>query len=159
MVAVTPVVAMMIATLGLLVLARIFVQRFWFAIFLSLGFGFLGGIIWMARITNSQISDWLYFGMSYLPLAFCFFHFNNLGETSIRFRMIHECVARKGTIEIQELKKDYNPQKIVDLRLNRLLAGQKIVERNGKLFPNSQFLMIMVHVIYGVKGLVFGKSD
>lgn len=163
LVSMSPLIGLAIAAISLGIVARMISGRFWLSIFLSIGIGLMAGFSLLAFATiraqySAGIFDYLYFMLTYGGLSFCFFHFNNLGETSIRFRIIRECLRNNNRIALGNLRSLYGSDQIVELRLKRLLLSKKITIKSDRYFANSILFVIMTKLIYGTKRIIFGRE-
>ena len=75
-------------------------------------------------------------GLTYLSLAYFYvFGFYNLGESARRIRLLIELrSAGDRGMTLDEILAVYNARMIVEARLQRLLSGGQVVEREGRYF-------------------------
>ena len=149
----SPVFALAVATLGLFVMARLLPARLWMAEFLCLGIGAAAAAALLYRC-HARPHDYAYFVLAYVPLGFCFFQFNNLGETSIRFRMIRECLERGGQIELKELRQIYDSKELMRLRMERLETSGNVAWKEDRMVLQSAVLRLISHVVSALRWLL-----
>lgn len=95
----------------------------------------------------------------YLGLAYAFFNFINLGQSSIRIRVFRECLHRGGFIRNDELRAIYDEDAIRDGRLDRLVRGGHISLDKGRWrLANSRLVPVAV-AIAAIKRLVLGRTS
>lgn len=97
--------------------------------------------------------------LSYASLSYCYFHFVNLGQSSIRVRIYSELVDNPMGLEIDALKKDYNEIKLVETRLQRLTSSGDVVESNGRYFVGRYRLVVVSRALLFAKQLILGKKS
>lgn len=95
--------------------------------------------------------------LNILCFAYIFFHFNNMGETARRIRILRELHNVKQ-MSIQALLKNYDSTEQVKLRLQRLLKSNQLKENNGKLFIGSNTLVYISLMIELLKKITIGSS-
>lgn len=91
-------------------------------------------------------------------LGYCYFHFINLGETGRRIRIVRE-LLNAGGLSMEGLLQRYNTSDMVEIRLTRLLNSGQIIERNGMLFIQSQFLLRASRIMVLMKKIILGKTS
>lgn len=80
---------------------------------------------------------------AYLALAFCYFNFVNLTVASLRIRMLEEMLDSPGPLPQAALLDRYDSSTVAALRIDRLLRGGHLIERNGRLHRGRlQFLLV-----------------
>jgi len=97
--------------------------------------------------------------LTYGTLSYCYFHFVNLGQSSIRIRIYAEIAASPGGLSIHDLARDYNEEALMDLRLRRLAESGDIIERNGRYFVGRRRLIHIARAIFAAKLLVLGRKS
>lgn len=108
----------------------------------------VGGITWAGVARDAQtVGDAVaLFGMNitaYLALAFCYFNFVNLTVASLRIRMLEEILDSPGPLPHATLLGRYDSSSVAALRIDRLLRGGHVIERNGRLHRGRlQFLLV-----------------
>jgi len=94
----------------------------------------------------------------YVCFAYVFFHFNNMGETARRIRLLTELAEAPSGLALDELVVRYSAREIVDRRLERLLASGYASEAGGKLCAEKGSVMLVVRVIWLFRVLLFGRK-
>ena len=69
-----------------------------------------------------------------LGFAFCYFNFVNLTIASLRIRVLEEIADSGGWLPRAALLDRYGTGSVADIRLERLVGGGHLVERNGRLY-------------------------
>lgn len=95
----------------------------------------------------------------YLGLAYAFFNFINLGQSSIRIRVFQECRQRGGFIRHEELRGIYDEDAIRDGRLERLTRGGHIALDKGRWRLASSRLVPVAVAVAATKVLVLGRRS
>jgi hypothetical protein len=97
--------------------------------------------------------------LSYAGLSYCYFHFVNLGQSSIRVRIYSELVDNPMGLEIGALKQDYNETTLVETRLQRLTSSGDVVESDGRYFVGRYRLVVVARILFFAKQLILGKES
>lgn len=96
--------------------------------------------------------------VTYGILSYGYFHFNNLGETARRIRIMREFIESDG-MSFEELLLKYNAKEMMRLRLGRLeRAGQIIISEDGQVSLNANFVLGMARVIVLLKTILLRKN-
>ena len=80
-------------------------------------------------------------------------------ESSIRIQVLREIIGSGGRLSKTALADRYNDDRLVRLRLSRLLNAEAIVERDGYLFVVSKPLVALARIFRLLKVLVTGRSS
>lgn len=94
----------------------------------------------------------LYGGFGYV-----YFHFNNMGETARRVRLVRELDRVPEGLNMGELLARYAAREVIDRRIGRLLASGQIVERDGRLHLGNPSVLAMARMVGVAKRLVHGR--
>ena len=169
---------MLVATLPIAafvasVIAHVVVSRLWprlprhHGLLLGVVAGFavlaaLGTTVWPPGPAHGdRVAYPLLWGIAYLGLAYSYiFGFFNLGESARRIRLLielHEAGDRGLTLD--ELLAAYNARIILGLRLERMLTGGQIVERDGRYFIGSRFMLATARLFVGLKLVFLGARS
>ncbi len=97
--------------------------------------------------------------LSYGGLSYCYFHFVNLGQSSIRVRIYSDLADNPLGLEIETLKQAYNESTLVVSRLQRLTSSGDIIERNGIYFVGKYRLVVVARILFFAKQLILGKKS
>ncbi len=95
----------------------------------------------------------------YACLGFLFFNAVNVGEASIRVRILRELMAADGAIAEAELLSRYNDRTILSNRLARLLENGQIRRQDGRYFLEPGKLLLIAKLIRVVKYLLFRRTS
>ena len=93
-----------------------------------------------------------------LYAAFCYvyFHWNNMGETARRIRMLRELAAAPEGLTFQDMVRRYSAREILARRLERLAAAGQIGESNGRLLLTGSAVLMAARLVGLAKRIVFG---
>lgn len=97
-------------------------------------------------------------GGLYSALWYCFFHFVNIGEASLRVRILEELKNRGGSLSHAELQGLYNAQAIVDARLKRLTESGEVELTNGFYRIRKPRLLLAAKGIHFFRVLLHGRQ-
>jgi len=92
----------------------------------------------------------------YLALAFGYFNFVNLTIASLRIRLLGEIAAAGGSLQRSALLQSYNTGKVIALRIERLVRGGHLRERNGRYFIGKKRFLLVARVYNVMRRLVIG---
>ena len=93
-----------------------------------------------------------------LAFAFGYFNFVNLTVASLRIRILEELADAGGRLPRSVLLDRYGTESVADLRLERLVGGGHLVERNGRLHTGRLHFLIVARIFDCLRGLVFGTA-
>jgi hypothetical protein len=93
-----------------------------------------------------------------LAFAFGYFNFVNLTVASLRIRILEELADAGGRLPRAELLDRYGTASVADLRLERLVAGGHLVERNGRLHTGRLQFLLVARIFDGLRWVIFGPS-
>jgi hypothetical protein len=95
---------------------------------------------------------------TYAILSYGYFHFNNLGETARRIRILREFIISDG-MNFEELRGKYSSKEMMKLRLDRLVrAGQIVISEDGQIKLNGNLVLGMARVIVLLKIILLKKK-
>jgi hypothetical protein len=134
----------------------------------SLTFGFIDGLIvamvvsgWGVGAMMIRPQDRIGFVvlnlLTYLALAFGYFNFVNLTVASLRIRLLEEIREAGGALPADALKAAYNSREVVAIRLQRLVEGGHLVEKNGRLHSGRLPFLIVARMFDGLHWFIFGR--
>ncbi len=135
--------------------------------YVSLTRGFFVGFAAMAATTaagvvrmQAGIADGTGFGLlnllTYLALAFGYFNFVNLTIASLRIRLLEEILDAGGGLSAERLGAAYNASSVVGLRLDRLVRGGHLVERDGRLVIGRRRFMVVARIFDFLHWFIIG---
>jgi hypothetical protein len=94
-----------------------------------------------------------------LGFAFGYFNFVNLTIASLRLRMLEEIADGGGRMPRQALMDRYGTAHVIDLRLERLVRGGHLIERNGRLYTGRLQFLAVARIFDMLRGLIFGPTS
>lgn len=92
----------------------------------------------------------------YLVFCYVYFHWNNMGETARRIRMLRELAAAPEGLTFEEMVARYSAQEILERRLERLTAADQISETDGRLVLTSRSVLLSARLVGLAKQVIFG---
>jgi len=131
--------------------------------------GFLGGVFALVAyeyflqqwrgVSGGAVDHSFYFNtLVYLLLAYSFFHFANLGNSSIRIRIYLEIKKSHGGISLREICEAYNESELMVLRLQRLVESGDVVVKNNRYYLGKARLAVVASVILMLKIFIIGHK-
>lgn len=96
--------------------------------------------------------------LTYIALAWCYFHFVNILAVSLRVRLLRE-IGDAGSLSREEILGRYNAEAVVARRLERLVAGGHLDRRDGRLIVRSPFFLVLFDVFQILKVAVLGRGN
>jgi hypothetical protein len=93
-----------------------------------------------------------------LAFAFGYFNFVNLTVASLRIRILEELAESGGRLTRAALLDRYGTASVADLRLERLVRGGHLVERNGRLHTGRLQFLLVARIFDGLRWLIFGPA-
>jgi len=93
-----------------------------------------------------------------LAFAFGYFNFVNLTVASLRIRILEELADAGGRLPRADLLDRYGTTSVADLRLQRLVGGGHLVERNGRLHTGRLQFLLVARIFDGLRRLIFGPA-
>jgi hypothetical protein len=135
---------------------------------LSLFVGFVGGLIVLilgeaavAARAQSAVLDNLAVGLANLVLFVCcwyfYFHFINIGEASLRIRVLREVERIEGR-PVEHLLEAYNVRTVVETRVQRLLSDGQLVRQGDLLAPGKPRMILVSKAFALLRLLLLGKA-
>lgn len=95
----------------------------------------------------------------YVCLSYCAYNFIQLGQTSIRIRMYSDIAAMPSGMAIEEMKREYNEDALLRIRLQRLIESGDIMERNGRYFITRTRFLHVANIIFTVRRTLLGRES
>jgi hypothetical protein len=96
--------------------------------------------------------------VAFLAFAFGYFNFVNLTVASLRIRILEELADAGGRLPRAALLGRYGTASVADLRLERLVRGGHLVERNGRLHTGRLQFLLVARIFDGLRRLIFGPA-
>ncbi|MFM8290494.1 MAG: hypothetical protein ACKOC4_02190 [Planctomycetia bacterium] len=95
----------------------------------------------------------------YAALAWCYFHFVNLGIASLRIRVLEEIAEAGGSLEARALRELYDDAQMAEARVERLLAGGHIVFRDERFHTGRHSFLAVARIFAILRGLILGADS
>lgn len=92
----------------------------------------------------------------YALFCYVYFHWNNMGETARRIRMLRELAAAPEGLSVEDMVRRYSAREILERRLERLSAAGQIRESEGRLVLTSSAVLLSARLMGLAKQIVFG---
>jgi hypothetical protein len=135
----------------------------------SLKLGFVAGLTataavggWAASRIDVAFADRAAFMaldlLTYAALAFGYFNFVNLTVASLRIRLLEELREAGGILPKQALLAAYNSRQVVAIRLDRLVKGGHLVEKEGRLHSGRLPFLIVARIFDGLHWFIIGRA-
>jgi hypothetical protein len=164
LVALAPVLGLAVYCLGHVIAARIIRGRNPYP---ALAIGAVMGIVVTVAITivacvqggDSTADTLALTGMNAvaaLGFAFCYFNFVNLTIASLRIRVLEEIGDSGGWLPRVTLLERYGTGSVADIRLERLVRGGHLVERNGRLYSGRLQFLVVARIFDAMRSLILG---
>jgi hypothetical protein len=96
--------------------------------------------------------------VTYFSLAYCYFNFLNLGETSIRIRLLRELKDAPDGLTLEEILTRYNREDFFERRILRLLKSGQIIEEDNKYRLRKPNMLIIAKILVFLKFICFGNK-
>ena len=161
--------APLISTSGMIaaLIGHIFVSRAGAGRIQAYGLSLLAGtvvtVLLCVLAANREVID---VGIAAIALLlFCswwfvfFLNFVQAMESSIRVNLLREMGANGGSMSRAQLEIRYNDARLVQLRLERLIAGGAVVERDGRLKVTSPSSLRLARIFRLLKMMLLGKQS
>ncbi len=98
--------------------------------------------------------------LTYLALAYGYFHFVNLNLASLRIRLLAEIGAEGTGLAESAIFAKYNSKSVITARVRRLTAGHHLVEREGRYFLGKNRVFLLLYEIFEVmKFAILGRGS
>jgi hypothetical protein len=95
-------------------------------------------------------------GFASLAFAFGYFNFVNLTVASLRIRILEELLGSGGWLSRDAILDRYGTSSVADLRLERLVGGGHLVERNGRLHTGRLQFLLVARIFDALRWLILG---
>jgi hypothetical protein len=96
--------------------------------------------------------------LAYLALAFGYFNFVNLTIASLRIRMLEELADAGGQMPRAALLASYNSDRVIALRIARLIGAGHLVERQGRFYVRKKLFLALARVFDLLRWFIMGPS-
>lgn len=95
--------------------------------------------------------------VAFLALAFGYFNFVNLTIASLRIRMLEEIRSAAGPLGRAALLSRYDTDRVVGLRIERLVNGGHLVERDGRLVTGRHRFLLVSRCFEMLRRVILGR--
>lgn len=136
---------------------------------MSLFIGFAGGLV--ALIVGEAIlflrsevaySDCIGLALANAVLFICcwyfYFHFINIGEASLRIRVLREVRVRAGGVTMEELLNVYNVTTVIAARTSRLVADGQLTIRDGLFYAGQPRMVVVARAFSFARWVLLGPE-
>lgn len=136
---------------------------------MSLFIGFAGGLA--ALIVGETIlflrsevacSDCSGLALANAVLFICcwyfYFHFINIGEASLRIRVLREAATRTGGITMRELLSVYNVTTVIETRASRLVADGQLIIKDGFFYAGQPRMVVVARAFSFARWVLLGPE-
>lgn len=96
--------------------------------------------------------------VTYLALAFGYFNFVNLTVASLRIRLLEEIQESGGGLPRGALMKNYDSRQVVAIRLDRLVRGGHLMDKDSRLHSGRLSFLIVARIFDGLHWFIIGNS-
>lgn len=110
-------------------------------------------------VVNLTMVDYILFVCIYSLYSYGYFHIINIGESSIRIRILNEINQAGGSFSRSEVLNKYNANDIVQNRIKRLTRDEQIIRRNDHYFIGKSHLLLVAKIFQILKKIVFGEGN
>jgi len=94
---------------------------------------------------------------AYAALGFGFFNFVNLNIASLRIRMLQEMAQSPRGMSRCELLACYNIDEVIALRIDRLVRGGHLVERDGRFYSGKLHFLVLARIFDFLRFLIMNR--
>ncbi len=95
-------------------------------------------------------------GAAYVAFGFGYFNFVNLNIASLRIRMLQELADSGGSMPAIAFASCYNTDSVIALRIQRLVSGGYLVEKEGRYFSGKQSFLIVARIFEFLRWAILG---
>jgi hypothetical protein len=130
---------------------------------------FLGMVALLVMVFAGFVTDWFpglisvnnLFSLAgfYFCLSYTYFHYMNIGQASLRIRILHELKGKESGLEQAKIFQLYNAQSMIDFRLERLTLSGEILKKNGHYILGKPRLILAAKIFELLKRVIYGKKQ
>ncbi len=97
--------------------------------------------------------------LMFLSASYCWLHFVNIGEASVRLRMAREILdAEPRGLTTEELASRYGIETIVDTRIQRMIESGELFHKEGRYFFGKPRMLLVARAFSLLRGFVLDDS-
>jgi hypothetical protein len=97
--------------------------------------------------------------VAYLAFSFGYFNFINLNIASLRIRMLQELAESGGEMPVGALTSLYSTEDVIAVRINRLLSGGHLIERQGRFYSGKRQFLIVGRIFDLLRRAIIGEMQ
>jgi hypothetical protein len=137
--------------------------------FASIVSGFSAGLValagmeamylWENTNTEASLVAFLVNVPIYVALAYCYYSFVQLGQTSIRIRLYAEISSQPQGLLTEEVYREYSDQTLVQVRLQRLIESGDVIFRDGSYSVGRSRFVFVGNLLFKAKSFLLGKHS
>lgn len=116
-------------------------------------------LLFSAGFTGDVIACMAINFITYMALAWCYFHFVNLNLASLRIRLLNEISLTEDGVLEDEISKRYNAESVIATRLERLAGWGHLVERDGRYFVGKSTFVLIYDIFEVLKYALLGRGN
>lgn len=94
----------------------------------------------------------------YFCVAYCFINLLNVGEASLRVKILYNISISKEGISISDILKNYSANEIIKLRMERLISNGQVVKKKEFFFLGKNRQLLLAKFFLFWRKLIFGKK-
>jgi len=111
---------------------------------------------------QGRVADNLCLGVSNAVLFVCcwyfYFHYVNIGEASLRIRILREVGALGGCVT-EQLLAAYNSRVVVETRMERLVADGQLLFSQGRYHAGKRRMVLVAKAFAALRWLLLGRAS
>jgi hypothetical protein len=115
--------------------------------------------LWQGFSKDHLLTALLVNAPTYVCLAYCYYSFVQLGQTSIRIRLYAEIASKADGLSAEEVAREYSDGSLVSVRIQRLVESGDLIKRNGAFFVGRGRLPLIGNILFTAKVFLLGKTS
>jgi hypothetical protein len=152
-------------------IVQVFSFRYWkgsnyfLTIMLGFGMGLTAFVVmeilflWRDYSADHLLTALLVNAPIYVCLAYCYYSFVQLGQTSIRIRLYAEIASSPHGLDAEDVAREYSDDSLVAVRIHRLVESGDLIDRNGAFFIGRSRLPLIGYILFAAKRFLLGKTS
>jgi hypothetical protein len=140
-------------------------SNYFLTIILGFGVGLVAFVVmeipflWRSFSTDHLLTALLVNAPIYVCLAYCYYSFVQLGQTSIRIRLYAEIASKPYGLSAEEVAREYSDDSLVAVRIQRLVESGDLIKRNRVFFVGRGRLPLIGNILFSAKRFLLGKTS
>jgi hypothetical protein len=122
----------------------------------------IGGAIFLSVWGAGALKDNVCLGIANTVLFVCcwyfYFHYVNIGEASLRIRIMREVAAASGC-SLKQLLTAYNTRVVVGARMKRLVADGQLIYSEGRYRAGRPRMVLVAKAFAALRWVLLGKAS